>query len=176
MIAFLNGILHSQRLSFRLLHEDDQKDLFSIVQEPDTTKPAGFLPIFDPAAFEDFWQGLTAQQTGVAVLLHDRCIGYYHVNPYVPDDPLYQTKKNVAIGFLLGKNYLRMGYATEMLMTLNPRLLTTVDAIWGDCFAENVASRKTLEKCGFRAVDTYDMVFPELNGENKHIISHVLCK
>lgn len=176
MIAFSNERLHSQRLSFRLLQENDRKDLFDILQEPETTKPAGFLPIYDWAAFEDFWKDLTAQQGGMAVLLGDRCIGYYHINSYTPDDPSYQEQKNVGIGFLLGKNYLHRGYGTEMLMTINSHLLTMVDNIWGDCFEENIASQKTLEKCGFQAVDTYEMVFPELNGEKKHIISYVLHK
>lgn len=176
MIGFVGKTLCSAHLAFRVLEDCDKPYLAQIVQEPETTCPAGFSPITDPAAFDAFWKGLTEYNTGIAILLNGRCIGYYHVNPYHPDEPEYRDKKNVGIGFLIGKNYRRHGYGEETLKTLNTYLLGQFDCIWGDYFDGNVASQKLLKKCGFIPVSTYDMCFEELGGKTMHIFSNVLCR
>lgn len=176
MIGFVGKELASRRLTFRLLSECDKPFLAQIVQEPETTRPAGFDPITDEAAFEAFWKELTGYQTGIAALLDGRCIGYYHVHPCKPDEPEWREKKNGMIGFLIGKRYLRRGYGEEMLRTLNPVLLEQFDCIWGDYFEGNTASRKLLQKCGFTPVSTYDMCFESLGGKTIHIYSNVLTR
>ncbi len=176
MIGMEGRILKSKRLSFRLLEDCDKLSLFRIVQEKETTIPSGFLPITDTDAFEAFWKGLTQYNTGVAILYHGGCIGYFHVNRWAPDEVEYKDKKNVGIGFLIGRNYLRQGFGTETLTTLNQYLLTQFDCIWGDYFEGNEASRKLLHKCGFIPVGTYDMIFDSLGGEKRHIYSNVLTR
>ncbi len=174
MIGFENIVLKSQHLTFRLLQEQDKEALAPILREPETTKPSGFLPVCTEEELEEFWKGLTRYQTGIAILLEGRCIGYYHVNKYIPDEPEYQEQTNVGIGFLIGKDYIGRGYGTETLLTLNAWLLTKVDNIWADYFVENTASKKTILKCGFREMSPYDMTFEALGGERKHVISNVL--
>ena len=175
MIGFTGKALSSERLTFRLLEECDKPALAEIMRESETTLPAGVAPVTDPAAFESFWEGLTKYSTGIAILLNGRCIGYFHVNPYRPDEPEYQDKKNVGIGFLIGKSFLHRGYGEETLRTLNSFLLERFDCIWGDYFEGNAASQRLLEKCGFVPVSTYDMPFEELGGKTMHIFSNVLC-
>ncbi len=174
MIGFQGKTLTSPRLSFRLLEDQDRSSLFSILQEPSTTVPAGFLPISDEAAFDAFWADLTRYNSGIAILLEGKCIGYYHVNPCRMNEPEYRDKQNVMIGFLIGGDYRQKGYAAETLNTLNPYLLTRFDHIWADYFEENTASRKTIQKCGFREAGSYEMTFDALNGEVKRCIANVL--
>ncbi len=172
MIGLKGKKLYSERLSFRLLEDCDKESLYPILQEPETTKPAGYLPLKNENEFEKFWDNLTAEGTGVAILLNGGCIGYYHALKYVPSQ--YAEQKNIGIGFLIGKDYVRKGYGTETLMTLDKYLLTIYDNIWGDYFTENTASKKILEKCGFKYFETYEMNFECLNNEKKTVISNIL--
>lgn len=173
MIGFQGKTLSSEHLTFTLLREAHKADLAKILTEAETTVPAGFQPVTTEEEFEAFWSQLTAYNTAVAILLQGQCIGYYHVNKYVNSDPRYAGQSCVGIGFLIGKNYLRRGYGTETLITMNDYLLTRFDNIFGDYFLENTASRNTLLKCGFTEDDRYEMPFEEL-GAVKQVVSTVL--
>lgn len=176
MIGMEGRTLKSKRLSFRLLEDGDKASLFRILQEEETTVPSGFLPIADRNTFEVFWKRLTQYNTAIAILYRGECIGYFHVNKWVPEEAEYKDKKNIGIGFLIGKNYLRQGFGTETLTTLNQYLLLQFDCIWGDYFEGNEASKNLLNKCGFIPVGTYDMDFDTLGGEKRHIYSNVLTR
>ena len=89
-------------------------------------------------------------------------IGYCHINPYRPAVEELKEKACVEPGFVIGKAYQQKGYGTEMLKTVTEYLLGRFDACFADCFRENDASRKTIEKCGYRYVETYPMYFEEL--------------
>lgn len=172
MIGMEGRTLHSARLSYRLLEEQDQDALYPILQEPETARPSGFLPLKDREAFERFWQTLTAYRTAVAIVLDGKCIGYLHVHKCTVDAPELVGKKCVMVGFLIGRDYRRRGYATEMLLTMSDYLLERFDCVFADYFLENEASRKTIEKCGFRFLENYEMVFDEL-GETKQIAANI---
>ena len=175
MIGMENRTLHSQNLTFRLLRQEDKPFLYPILQEPETTRPAGFPPVQTEEAFERFWNDLTQYNTAVAILLEDRCIGYYHVHKYRTDNPERKDKQCVGIGFLIGRRYCRRGFGTETLLTMDAFLLERFDCIFADYFSENTASQKTIEKCGFRFDENYEMFFEEL-GEQKQVVSNVLTR
>lgn len=172
MIGLEGKQLHSEHLTFRLLEECDRAPLFALLQDPAVTMPAGFLPPTTPEAQAAFWQGLTMYRTGVAILLQNQCIGYCHVNPYRTEDPAYREKKNVDIGIVIGSAYHRRGYGRETILTMTEYLLSRFDHVWGDSFADNIASCQLFLSCGFREYGAYDMVFEALGGQ-KHILSHV---
>jgi len=78
------------------------------------------------------------------VLLKDgTCIGYVQA--------VLLDEGNWEIGYHIGLAYTRHGYATEAVNHFLPVIMKKVgiDKIAGICLAENVASRKVLEKCGF---------------------------
>ena len=175
MIGMENRTIHSKNLTFRLLRQEDKPFLYPILQEPETTRPAGFPPVQTEEAFERFWNDLTQYNTAVAILLEDRCIGYYHVHKYRTDNPELKDKQCVGIGFLIGRHYCRRGFGTETLLTMDAFLLERFDCIFADSFSENTASRKTIEKCGFRFLENYEMFFAEL-GERKQVVSNVLTR
>lgn len=76
------------------------------------------------------------------------------------------------VGYHIGKSYTGNGYATEALKAFLPqmakRLHTTV--FYGICLADNVASAKVMQKCGFEKIfdgkGTYQ-------GEQRHICKFV---
>ena len=175
MIGLRGKELRSQRLRYRLLEEGDKAALFRLLRDREVTVPAGFLPAENEAAFDVFFDRLTQYGTGIAVLMGEKLIGYCHVNPYRPDVEELKEKMCVGLGFVIGKDFQQKGYGTEMLKTVTEYLLSRFDACFADCFRENDASRKTIEKCGYRYVETYPMFFEEL-GEEKHCLSYVCMK
>ncbi len=163
----------SKRLTFRLLDERDKPALYRILQNPAVTEPAGFKAITTAYEFERFWRTHTDKKSCLAILLEDMCIGYYNIYRYKTDLEKYRYSNNAEIAFLIGEDYQRNGYAAETLATLDKYLLTMYDTVWADYFIGNTASERTIEKCGFRFVEEYDMFFEEL-GEEKKVASNVL--
>lgn len=95
------------------------------------------------------------------VLLKDGgCIGYVQAVPL--DDGIWE------IGYHIGGSYTGNGYATEAVKAFLPVILPKLglSAIAGICLAENKASVKVMERCGF--VKEYDGIGP-YQGEERHI-------
>jgi len=63
-------------------------------------------------------------------------------------------KKGWEIGYHITKNYTGSGYATEALHAFLIPVMKKlgISAICGICLADNAASRRVLEKCGFTLV------------------------
>ena len=72
------------------------------------------------------------------------------------------------VGFHVGKCYTRKGYATEAVKAFLPIIMEQLelDEMFGICLADNAASRKVLEKCGFLL--EFDGMGP-YHGETQHI-------
>lgn len=78
------------------------------------------------------------------VLLKDSTyIGYVQAVPF--DDGSWE------IGYHIGGNYAKQGYATEAVKGFLPVIMPKLGlkSIQGICVAENTASIKVLERCGF---------------------------
>ena len=78
------------------------------------------------------------------VLLKDSTyIGYVQAVPF--DDGTWE------IGYHIGANYTKQGYATEAVKAFLPVVLPGLglDRIKGICLADNKASQKVMERCGF---------------------------
>lgn len=174
MIGLNTTILTSERLTYRLLTENDKASLKLLLSDRDVTAPAGFLPCRTDAEFHDFFSALTQHNTAVAVMLGDELIGYFHVNKYVADG-LFAHKRCVGVGFVIGKAYQGRGFGKEMVKRMSEHLLERFDACFGDVFSGNEASRRTLESCFYRYLEDYTMFFEEL-GEEKLCHSYVLTK
>ena len=78
------------------------------------------------------------------VLLKDNTyIGYVQAVPF--DDGTWE------IGYHIGSNYTKQGYATEAVTAFLPVIMKQIgiDEMKGICLAENNASTKVMERCGF---------------------------
>lgn len=78
-----------------------------------------------------------------ALLKDGTYIGYVQAVPF--DDGTWE------IGYHIGGNFTKQGYATEMVQAFLPVIMPKLglDFMWGICLAENKASVKVMEKCGF---------------------------
>ena len=70
-------------------------------------------------------------------------IGYVQAVPF--DDGTWE------IGYHIGKNYTKQGYATEAVNAFLPVIMKKIGIteMTGICLAENLASAKVMERCGF---------------------------
>ena len=78
------------------------------------------------------------------VLLKDGTyIGYVQAVPF--EDGTWE------VGYHIGGNYTKQGYATEAVTAFLPVIMKQIDIteIAGICLAENKASVKVMERCGF---------------------------
>ena len=78
------------------------------------------------------------------VLLKDGTyIGYVQAVPF--DDGTWE------VGYHIGANYTKKGYATEAVKAFLPVIMPKLglSRMTGICLADNMASRKVMERCGF---------------------------
>ena len=90
-------------------------------------------------------------------------IGYVQVVPF--DDGTWE------VGYHIGGNYTKKGYATEAVKAFLPVILPKlgISQIAGICLAENKASVKVMEKCGF--VKEFEGIGP-YQGEDRMICKY----
>ena len=98
------------------------------------------------------------------VLLNDGTnVGYVQ---FVPIDEDYE------VGYHIGEEYTKKGYATEALKAFLPVIMAKmgIDKVYGICVSENVASKKVMEKCGFQK--EYEGI-GLYQGENRPIAKYI---
>lgn len=169
MIGMEDRELHSQRLTLRLLRPEDGPALWALLRDPEVTMPAGFLPIETEERFAEFFSGLTANHAGLAILCEGTVIGYCRVSREELDGPEFADKSLVNLGFVIGKPYQGMGYGTEMLKTITAYLKERFDFCVADHFVENEASRRVIQKAGYRYLEDYTMTFHHLGDVEKQL-------
>ena len=78
-----------------------------------------------------------------ALLKDGTYIGYVQAVPF--DDGTWE------VGYHIGANYTKKGYATEAVKAFLPVIMPKLglNRIKGICLADNFASRKVMERCGF---------------------------
>lgn len=166
--------LHGQRLLLRQPQPDDSAAVYAYASDAEVTRFLAWPCHTSQSDSDDFlhmaregWQGgrhlvwLIEDESGVV-----GSIGAEMSNP------------NAGIGYVLARQRWGRGYATEALGLVVQALsrYTPVETIWAMCVAENFASKRVLEKCGFhyaRALDNY-FSCPNLGGEMKDVYLYSL--
>lgn len=78
------------------------------------------------------------------VLLKDGTnVGYVQLVP---------IEEGYEVGYHIGKEYTKKGYATEAIKAFLQEMMPKkgLDKVYGICVSENIASIKVMEKCGFQ--------------------------
>ena len=172
MIGLQNNTLNSQRLFYRLIDERDFDDLFIILSEPTVAESAGFKAFTSTDEFGVFFERFIGANSAIAILKDNVLIGYIHVNKYDPGLSEFNGKRCAGLGFVIGKQFQNNGYATEALITITAYLKKQFDFCFADHFEDNIASKRVIEKCGYKYVDKYTLYFEELD-ENITCYSYV---
>ena len=102
----------------------------------------------DAAAAVEFLMGVYATGDGPLVYpvlqKNGACIGYVQAVPL--GDGMWE------VGYHIGGSYTKKGYATEAVRAFLPVILPRlgIDRIMGICLADNIASVRVMEHCGFQ--------------------------
>ncbi len=92
------------------------------------------------------------------------CVGYVQLVP---------IENGFEVGYHVGEAYTKRGYATEALKAFLEYImpLKGIEKVYGICVAENHASKKVLEKCGF--TKEYEGE-GDYQGERRDIVKYAL--
>ena len=101
-----------------------------------------------------------------ALLKDGTYIGYVQAVPF--DDGTWE------VGYHIGSSYTKQGYATEAVKAFLPVIMPRLglSRIKGICLADNLASRKVMECCGFQK--EFDGMGP-YQGQQRHICKYFYC-
>lgn len=88
---------------------------------------------------------------------------------------LVPIEEGYEVGYHIGKEYTGNGYATEALKAFLSEIMPkkNLDNVYGICVSENIASKKVLEKSGFKK--EYEGI-GLYQGESRQIAKYVLKK
>lgn len=95
------------------------------------------------------------------VLLKDGTnVGYVQLVP---------IEEGYEVGYHISREYTKKGYATEALKAFLQEMMPVkkLDKVHGICVSENIASRRVMEKCGFKK--EYEGA-GRYQGENRQIV------
>ena len=145
-------ILETERLTFRRWTEEDAPVMYKYASDPEVGPRAGWPPHRSVEESLEIIRTVFGGETMWAVVLKDTgepvgCIGYL-----VKGQSNIEIAENDAeVGYWIARPYWNQGICTEAL-----RWMTDVcfkekhfRTLWGDCFVDNPASGRVMQKCGF---------------------------
>ena len=151
-------MIETKRLLFRSWRESDAEELFRLASDPDVGPRAGWPPhksveesleIINTVFNSDHVWALVLKETGQPI----GCMGYYDHS----ESNIDIAEGEAEVGYWIGKPFWNQGYCTEALREMIDYCFNSKGflTLWADHFVDNPASRKVMEKCGFR--DTGDI-------------------
>ena len=146
-------MLQTERIILRPWRESDAAALYKYASDPEVGPRAGWPPhqsreesleIIRTIFHNDHTWAIELHETGEAI----GCIGYYL--PCESNIPI--GEKDVEIGYWVAHPYWNQGICTEALRLMIAYCIRVKHfaVLWCDCFVDNPASYRVMEKCGFR--------------------------
>lgn len=142
-------ILESGRILLRPFESGDLADLHAYASQPGVGEMAGWKHHEDLAESREMLDAfLAAPNTFALVSQADgRVIGHLAVHDD-SEDGRADTKE---LGFVLSRDYQRLGIMTEAVRALLDQLRSMgIRHVYACCFQDNAPSKGLIEKCGFR--------------------------
>ena len=153
-------VVSTERLTLRLMREEDAEDIFEIRGDGDTASDAG-IPCME--SIEDARDYIRRWcEDSMVIVLGDEVIGL--IESYTDDELLYDS---TFLGYYMKKNHRNKGYMTEALTALKIKRKEEgfSDAmLW--IFPENEASRRVAIKCGWISLGCR---LADINGFNNYV-------
>lgn len=149
--------LSTERLVLRPWRDTDAAVLFELASDPHVGPAAGWPPHRSVEESKEVIRTIFSAPETYAVILRETglpigCVGLLY--PASAHFPIGEAEAEV--GYWLGCDWWGRGLVTEALGELSRHAFEELGltALWGCCFVENNASRRVMEKCGFRYVRT----------------------
>jgi len=132
------------------------------------------LPAASEEEFTEFWRYLTKEHATLGIWLGEELIGYLHVKRVKRGDIRCLDARCVSSGFVFDRRFHGMGYATEALTTVTGYIKKLFSYCYADCFEDNPASRRVIEKSGYHYYAEEECCFDEIQQVKKELI--FVCK
>ena len=182
--------LSTERLTLRRFTANDLDDLVDLDSDPavmfyvtggratpraemrDVNLP-WWLAYYDQHEGFGFWAAISSagvSSGGVSVAGAGPFLGWFHFRPD-PDGPRSDgTRAGVELGYRLRRSAWGMGYATEGSRALIRKGFTelSVDRVFAETMAVNIASRRVMEKAGLSYIRTFHADWPDKIPGDEH--------
>ena len=142
-------ILETERILLRPFESGDLADLHTYASQPGVGEMAGWKHHVDLAESREMLDAFLAAASTFAVVYQadGRVIGHLAVH----DDSENGREDTKELGFVLSRDYQRLGIMTEALRALLDHLRSVgIQHVYACCFQDNAPSKGLIEKCGFR--------------------------
>ncbi len=161
------GSLTTVRLLLRPWCAADAADLYEAARDPRIGPAAGWPPHRSVAESAEVIRTIFSTPETYAVVLRETeravgCVGLlFPASSHFPIGP-----SDAEVGYWIGTRWWGRGLIPEAVAALARHAFTELDlaALWGSCFTENTASRRVMEKCGFRFVRTEEALLRDVEG------------
>ena len=155
-----NPIVTSERLTLRLMKEEDAEAILEIRGDSDTASDAGIPCMGSIEEARDYIAKWC--EDSIVIVLEDEVIGL--IESYVDEELLYDS---TFLAYYMKQSHRNKGYMTEALIALRERLKETGDEIpmlW--MFPGNDASARVAAKSGWTYLDSHVV---DLDGFNQYV-------
>ena len=142
-------VISTERLTLRLIKEEDAEDIFEIRGDWDTASDAGIPCMKSIEDARDYFKRWC--EDSLVIVLKEEVIGL--IERYTDEVLLYDS---TFLGYYMKKSYRNKGYMTEALIALKEKWKEIGDEIpmlW--MFPGNDASRRVAEKSGWTYLDSH---------------------
>ena len=137
------------RLLLRPFAPGDLADLHAYRSQPGVGEAAGWPHHTDPAQSAQVLAKFLEDDDVLAVVYEGRVVGHLAVEPD-SENGLPDVRE---LGAALSRDVQGRGLMTEAVRAVLARLFAGgMRQVWACCFADNAASRRMIEKCGFAFV------------------------
>jgi len=144
--------METDRLRLRPWLESDAPILFRYASDPEVGPRAGWPPHKSIEESRDIIRNVFSNDHTWALVLKETeepigCMGYY---PY-GDSNIGIGENDAEVGYWIARPYWNLGLCTEALKVMIDYCFNDIGfrTIWSDCFTDNPASGRVMEKCGF---------------------------
>ncbi len=146
--------IDTERLQIGTFRENDLNDMHEYCSQEEVSTNAGWAPhtsIQESALILSMW---IKEGYRHAIVLKEsgKVIGHIAVYP----DSEEGRSDTLELGFVLNSHYHRRGIMSEAVEAVLNFLFSSenIEFVWACCFQSNTASKKLIEKCGFRFMKT----------------------
>ena len=162
-------ILKTDKLCLRHWKDSDAESLFNLAKNPNIGPIAGWPPHTDIEDSLNIIKTVFVRPECYAITKDNQIVGSIELLIH-PNGNHWWGEGSAELGYWVGEQYQRQGYATEACKILIKRAFVdlNIERIYATYKKENIASKRVLEKLGFRYysqlnnIDYQNMPFVEI--------------
>ena len=147
-------MIKTSNLTLRHWNKDDAQDLYNLAKNPNIGPIAGWPPHESVEFSLNIIKTVFVREECYAITKDDELIGSIELLIH-PNGNHWWGEGSAELGYWIGEPYQGQGYATEASKALIKRAFDdlAIERIYATYKCENIASKRVLEKLGFKYYD-----------------------